>query len=91
VTNSAKASDPSAVERPADELVAGTRIAARDRGLTRREDEVLVLVARGLRDDEIASQLGIAATSVATLLRSAMGKLDAPTRTRAARQLTAKD
>lgn len=56
-------------------------------GLTAREREVLELVAAGRRDDEIASGLGIARSTVATLLRSSMEKLDARTRVEAVAKL----
>jgi DNA-binding CsgD family transcriptional regulator len=49
-------------------------------GLTLRERQVLQLVAAGLRDDETADRLGIARSTVTTLLRSSMRKLDAHTR-----------
>jgi LuxR family transcriptional regulator, regulator of acetate metabolism len=56
-------------------------------GLTAREREVLELVAAGLRDDEIADRLGIARSTVATLLRSSMEKLGARTRVQAVAKL----
>jgi DNA-binding CsgD family transcriptional regulator len=56
----------------------------REGELTDREREVVELVAAGLRDDEIAAQLGIARSTVATLLRSSMAKLGAQTRVQAA-------
>jgi DNA-binding CsgD family transcriptional regulator len=59
----------------------------RDDPLTDREREVLELVAAGLRDDEISARLGIARSTVATLLRSSMTKLDAQTRVQAAAKL----
>lgn len=59
----------------------------RDDPLTDREREVVELVATGLRDDEIAARLGIARSTVATLLRSSMAKLDAQTRVQAAANL----
>lgn len=55
--------------------------------LTRREREVLVLVAGGLHNDEIAAQLGIAPSTVAALLRTSMAKLGARTRAEAAARL----
>jgi DNA-binding NarL/FixJ family response regulator len=56
-------------------------------GLTAREREVLELVAAGLRDDEIASRLGVAPSTVATLVRSVMERLDARTRVEAVAKL----
>jgi DNA-binding CsgD family transcriptional regulator len=55
--------------------------------LTAREREVLELVAAGRRDEEIADRLGIAPSTVATLLRSSMAKLDARTRVQAVAKL----
>jgi DNA-binding CsgD family transcriptional regulator len=57
--------------------------ATRHDGLTVREREVLELVARGLRDEEIAARLGIAPLTVATLGKSSMERLDARTRVEA--------
>jgi DNA-binding CsgD family transcriptional regulator len=51
-----------------------------DGRLTAREQQVLELVAAGLRDDELALRLGIARSTVSSLLRSSMKKLDAHTR-----------
>jgi DNA-binding NarL/FixJ family response regulator len=48
---------------------------------------VLELVGVGCRDDQIATRLGIAPTTVATLLRSSMAKLDARTRVQAVARL----
>jgi DNA-binding CsgD family transcriptional regulator len=48
--------------------------------VTAREREVLVLVGARLQDEEIAARLRIARSTVAILLRSAMGKLAAQTR-----------
>jgi DNA-binding CsgD family transcriptional regulator len=55
--------------------------------LTAREREVLELVALGFRDEEIADRLTIAPSTVATLLRSSMAKLDARTRVQAVAKL----
>lgn len=57
------------------------------KGVTTREFEVLELVAAGLRDEEIAGRLGIAASTVATLVRSSMERLDARTRVEAVAKL----
>lgn len=51
--------------------------------LTRREREVLRLLADGHANDAIAAQLGISAETVRTHIRKAMAKLDADTRTEA--------
>jgi DNA-binding NarL/FixJ family response regulator len=56
-------------------------------GLTSREHEVMELVATGLRDEEIACRLGIAPSTVASLVRSAMERLDARTRVEAVAKL----
>ena len=51
--------------------------------LTRREREVLRLLAEGFRNDEVAERLGISPLTVRTHVRHAMEKLDAGTRTEA--------
>jgi DNA-binding CsgD family transcriptional regulator len=56
-------------------------------GLTARERQVLDLVGAGLRDDEIADCLGIAPSTVATLLKSSMERLAARTRVEAVAKL----
>ena len=63
------------------------RATATRRDLTARECEVLGLVGDGLEDGEIANQLGVAQSSVSTLLRSAMAKLDSQTRVQAVARL----
>jgi DNA-binding NarL/FixJ family response regulator len=65
----------------------GQEIGAHSDGLSARECEVVQLVAAGLRNDEIADRLGVARSTVATLLRSAMAKLDARTRVEAVAKL----
>jgi DNA-binding CsgD family transcriptional regulator len=67
--------------------VRGQELAIPDDGLTARESEVLELVAAGLRDEEMADRLGIAPSTVATLLRSSMKTLDARTRVEAVAKL----
>jgi DNA-binding CsgD family transcriptional regulator len=74
-------------ENPAVLPTERRQIEGRNGGLTVRERQVLELVAAGLRDDEIASRLGIAPSTVATLLRSSMAKLDARTRIEAVAKL----
>jgi DNA-binding CsgD family transcriptional regulator len=56
--------------------------------LTVREREVLELVRARLGDEEIAARLGIAPSTVATLLGSSMRKLGAATRVEAAAKLS---
>jgi DNA-binding NarL/FixJ family response regulator len=51
--------------------------------LTRREREVLRLLADGLSNEEIGKRLYISAETVRTHVRKAMAKLDADTRTQA--------
>lgn len=59
--------------------------------LTRREREVLRLLADGLANEEIGKQLFISPETVRTHVRKAMAKLDADTRTQAvARALRAR-
>jgi DNA-binding CsgD family transcriptional regulator len=60
------------------------RIASRNGNVTAREREVLHLVGAGHADAEIAEVLGIARSTVATLLLSSMVKLGAKTRIEAA-------
>lgn len=54
--------------------------------LTPREHEVLVLVADGLRNREIAGRLGISEHTVKFHLAAIFGKLDASSRTGVVRQ-----
>jgi DNA-binding NarL/FixJ family response regulator len=65
----------------------GQKLGAERDGLSAREREVLELVGAGLRDEEIAERLEIAPSTVATLLKSAMEKLDARTRVEAVAKL----
>lgn len=58
--------------------------------LTRRQQQVLALVAEGLRDDEIAERLGIARSTVASVLRAAMAALGTRTRAQAVARLAEK-
>jgi DNA-binding CsgD family transcriptional regulator len=55
--------------------------------LSPREREALQLVGGGLRDDAIATRMGVAPSTVATLIRSAMARLDARTRVEAVAKL----
>jgi len=63
-------------------LVSG-ELAERLPALTRREREVLRLLADGLANEEIGKRLHISAETVRTHVRKAMTKLDADTRTQA--------
>jgi DNA-binding CsgD family transcriptional regulator len=51
--------------------------------LSGREREVLALVGEGLHDDEIAARLGIARSTVGSLLRTAMATLGVHSRAEA--------
>jgi len=53
-------------------------------GLTRREQEVLALLASGLSDKEIAAQLGLSLHTVKTHVRNILSKLHANNRRQAA-------
>jgi DNA-binding NarL/FixJ family response regulator len=64
-------------------LVATARLNGEVPTLTRREREVLRLLAEGLANEEIGKRLFISAETVRTYVRTAMGKLDADTRTQA--------
>ena len=67
--------------------VEGQEIGSQRDGLSARERQVLELVGGGLRDEEIADRMRIARSTVSTLLRSAMAKLDARTRVEAVAKL----
>lgn len=64
-------------------VLAGAEATARLPQLTRREREVLRLLADGLRNEEVGKQLSISVETVRTHVRKAMDKLDADTRTQA--------
>jgi DNA-binding NarL/FixJ family response regulator len=67
--------------------VAGHRVGRRavlPSGLTRREADVLVLLARGLSNPEIASQLTISRKTVSSHLEHIYTKIGVTTRTAAA-------
>lgn len=70
-------------------LSRGRRLVSHDR-LTPREEDVLRLVAEGLHDEEIAERLGIARSTVAAVLRSAMATLGVRTRVQAVMKLAEK-
>jgi DNA-binding NarL/FixJ family response regulator len=62
--------------------VASTQIVAAPM-LSKREREVMDLLARGLTGEQIAQRLFLSAETVKTHIRNAMGKLDATTRVHA--------
>ncbi|HWO46774.1 MAG TPA: response regulator transcription factor [Solirubrobacterales bacterium] len=53
------------------------------KALSRRESEILAMLARGLTGEEIAQRLVLSPETVRTHVRNAMGKLEARTRTEA--------
>jgi DNA-binding NarL/FixJ family response regulator len=63
--------------------LAGGEASRAQKALTRREREVLGLLADGLRNEEIGRRLQIAAETTRAHIRNAMRKLDADTRTEA--------
>jgi DNA-binding NarL/FixJ family response regulator len=67
--------------------VSGQELGNKSDGLSTRERQVLELVGAGLRNEEIAERLGIAHSTVATVLRSSMAKLGARTRVEAVAKL----
>ena len=56
----------------------------RHQGLTRRQREIALLVARGLSNRQIASELTISENTVANHVASIARKLNAPSRSRIA-------
>lgn len=53
-------------------------------GLTRREREIVQMIAEGMTTGEVAAELVLSHYTVRTHVRNAMRKLDVSTRTRAA-------
>jgi DNA-binding NarL/FixJ family response regulator len=64
-------------------LLAGPQAAERLKALTKREREVLRLLADGMRNEQVAAQLSISPLTVRTHVTKAMEKLEADTRTQA--------
>jgi DNA-binding NarL/FixJ family response regulator len=64
-------------------LVVGPEAAERLPTLTKREREILRLLADGMRNDGVAQRLSISPLTVRTHVRNAMNKLEADTRTEA--------
>jgi DNA-binding NarL/FixJ family response regulator len=64
-------------------LLTGPQAAERLPALTKREREVLRLLADGMRNEQVALQLSISPLTVRTHVRNAMDKLEADTRTHA--------
>jgi DNA-binding NarL/FixJ family response regulator len=67
----------------APHLIAGTEASERVTTLTKREREILRLLADGMRNDAIATQLHLSSHTVRTHITKAMTKLEADTRTQA--------
>jgi DNA-binding NarL/FixJ family response regulator len=64
-------------------VLAGPEAAARLPSLTKREREILRLLADGMRNDQVARHLTISPLTVRTHVKKAMEKLEADTRTEA--------
>ncbi len=64
-------------------VLAGPGAADKIPGITRREREVLRLLADGMRNEQIAKELSISPLTVRTHIDKAMAKLEADTRTEA--------
>ena len=64
-------------------ILAGRDATERIPGITKREREVLRLLADGMRNEQIAQQLTISPLTVRTHIEKAMEKLEADTRTQA--------
>jgi DNA-binding NarL/FixJ family response regulator len=64
-------------------VLASPEAAERLAGLTKREREILRLLADGMRNQQVGETLFISPTTVATHVQNAMAKLDADTRTQA--------
>jgi DNA-binding NarL/FixJ family response regulator len=75
--------DPTVASRLVQAIADGRRSAA-DHNLTRREREVLELIARGRSNKRIAFELGISEKTVKTHVGHVLAKLDVSDRTQAA-------
>jgi len=64
-------------------VLAGPGAADKIPGITKREREVLRLLADGMRNEQIAKELSISPLTVRTHIEKAMAKLEADTRTQA--------
>ena len=64
-------------------VVAGPQAADRLPSLTKREREILRMLADGMRNDQVARELSISPLTVRTHVKNAMEKLEADTRTQA--------
>jgi DNA-binding NarL/FixJ family response regulator len=64
-------------------VLAGSQAAERLPTVTKREREILRLLADGMRNEEVAQQLSISPLTVRTHVKNAMQKLEADTRTEA--------
>jgi DNA-binding NarL/FixJ family response regulator len=64
-------------------LLAGPRATDKLPALTKREREILRLLADGMRNEQVARQLSISPLTVRTHVKNAMEKLEADTRTQA--------
>jgi DNA-binding NarL/FixJ family response regulator len=64
-------------------VLAGPDVEERLPGVTKREREVLRLLADGMRNEEVARTLSLSPVTVATHVKKAMSKLEADTRTEA--------
>jgi DNA-binding NarL/FixJ family response regulator len=64
-------------------VLAGPSATDRIPGITKREREVLRLLADGMRNEQIAKELSISPLTVRTHIEKAMAKLEADTRTQA--------
>ena len=64
-------------------ILVGPDATARIPGITKREREVLRLLADGMRNEQVARELSISPLTVRTHIEKAMAKLEADTRTQA--------
>jgi DNA-binding NarL/FixJ family response regulator len=64
-------------------VLAGPNVAEHVPSLTRREREILRLLADGMRNEQVAQELAISPLTVRTHIKHAMEKLKADTRTQA--------